>query len=66
MRRWTYLEPGENNEPVKVTRTDAQILDEYYLWWADRMFKIGKGPMVTEANCIDDYVVVHWAELEPE
>jgi hypothetical protein len=57
-----FIEQGPNDEPVKVVMTEAQILKLYWVYWSTRMFEIGKGPMATEQTCIDDWVVINWAQ----
>ena len=61
-RIWRYVEPGDDDQPVTVVMTDAEILEEYFPWWSVQMRKVGKDTLITPENCIDDWVVVHWAE----
>lgn len=61
-RTWQWVEPGEDGvTPVVQTITDGEILDTYYRWWSEQMLNVGRSPMITEQNCIDDFVVIHWA-----
>jgi hypothetical protein len=60
--RWRYVEPGLNDEPVYVEMSEAQILANYFQWWKSKMEKAGKANLISERNCIDDWVVVNWAE----
>ncbi len=62
MRTWRWVEPGENNEPVYQTMTDADILREYFPYWKQQMERVCLQDLISEQNCIDDFVVVHWAE----
>ena len=62
MAIWRYIEPGENNEPIEHIVSDDTILDTYYPWWIEQMKKAGKERLISAQNCIDDWVVVHWAE----
>jgi hypothetical protein len=62
MTSWRHVEPGPDLEPVYITMTEDEILDTFWDYWVSQMQRVGKLPMVTEANCIEDYVVVHWAE----
>jgi hypothetical protein len=60
--RWTYVEPGADGlTPVYTTLTDEQILTHYWPWWSAQMLRAGKLLCATEACCIEDFVVVHWA-----
>jgi len=43
------------------TITDGEILREFYPLWSDMMKKAGKEKLISEENCIEDFVVVHWA-----
>lgn len=42
--------------------TRERILSEYYDYWKSRMTEIGKQHLIDEERCIDDWVVIHWAE----
>ena len=61
MRRWCYVEPGDDWQPVKHVMTEVDILATYYPYWCEQMRKVHKEDQISEQNCIDDWVVVHWA-----
>lgn len=63
MTSWCYVEPGPDGEAVFVTMTDAEIIAEYFPYWSEQMRKkFGEDEsMITHAECIGDWVVVHWA-----
>ena len=66
MKTYCYDERTEINgieEDVVVECTEKEILDEYWDFWHTAMVKkFGKGhELITEQNCIEDWVVVHWA-----
>jgi hypothetical protein len=67
MRYWTYAEPTSETDstPVYHTMSDDDILDSYWGWWYSKMCeKFGKEVVdrdYTKQDCIDDWVVVHWA-----
>lgn len=61
MRFFRWLEPDAAGEPVERTITDEEILTQYYPWWHTEMVRIGKGHLVSNQNCVDDFCVVHWA-----
>ncbi len=44
-----------------VTMTEREILRQYYEYWRAGMVRIGKLDDITPENCIQDWVVVHWA-----
>jgi hypothetical protein len=62
MRRFRYVEPGENDEPVEHIVTDVWIEEHYFPWWQEQMRKVGKESEICLQNCIEDFIVVHWAE----
>lgn len=63
MRKFLTVEPGENWEPIERVFTEAEILALYWDHWRSGMVRLHgpDDPRMTEANCIDDFVVVHWA-----
>lgn len=65
MQHYRFSEPRDpdNNDytPVDITLSKQEVLDSYYEYWSTRMLKINKLPMVTESNCIEDWLVIHWA-----
>lgn len=68
-KSWSYLEPNDpatgDWEARVITMTEQEILDEYYPYWQERMWKVGKADLISPQNCIEDWVVVHWASPDP-
>jgi hypothetical protein len=62
-RAWAYIEPGPNNEPVRVVVSEDELRQTFWPWWQERMIRAGKENLVTFENCVEDFIVVHWAEL---
>jgi hypothetical protein len=62
MRYFRYLEQGQDDEPVRVTISDAQILREYFPHWKRQMEHVGKQALISEEACIEDFCAVNWAE----
>lgn len=60
-RRWSYVEPDDNDRPIVITKTDKEILDFYWKYWSDGMKRIGKTEKIMRENCIQDWAVVNWA-----
>lgn len=62
MRYWSYNEPVGDEV---VTKSEEEILQEYYPYWLGQMVKkLGLGAVIrnyTTQDCIDDWVVVNWA-----
>lgn len=61
MALWMYVEPGDQGQPVVRRYTEAQILAEYWDYWCEGMRQIGKEAQISEAACIEDWVIVNWA-----
>ena len=64
MRYWSYNEQTESGDAV-VTVSEDEILNQYWPWWYVKMCeKFGREVVdsdYTKQDCIDDWVVVHWA-----
>ena len=66
MRYWSYNEQTESlDDAIVVTVSDDEILNQYWPWWYSKMCeKFGKEVVdrdYSKQDCIDDWVVVHWA-----
>lgn len=42
--------------------SEEMIIDEYFPSWVKLMIKANKEHLINHKNCIDDWVVIHWAE----
>jgi hypothetical protein len=62
MRYYRYITQGDGDEPIRVTISEDQILREYFPYWIRQMIRVGRTPLITQENCIDDFCVVHWAQ----
>ena len=63
MTRWRYVEPGPvHGQPIVHELSESEILVEYYSWWIGQMHRVGKADQISERACIEDWVIVHWAE----
>lgn len=60
---WTYVEPGPDDIPVVVTKSEQEILDEYWEYWQKQMLKVAltRPVEISKENCIEDWVTVNWA-----
>jgi hypothetical protein len=64
---WCYDYPEytdvDNNvyTNVTVTMNENQIIDENIDWWTAEMIKVGKQDRISFENCIEDWIVSHWA-----
>jgi hypothetical protein len=63
MKTYSYVEPGLNDEPVVVVMNEAEILMNYWPHWKERMVrKYGEdSELITDENCIDDWIALNWA-----
>lgn len=63
MRYWLYVEPvnSKSFEPIWQVFSDRAILADYWEYWCTQMHKVNKVHEISETNCIDDWVVTHWA-----
>lgn len=62
MKSWSWVEPGDNDEPVVQTITEEEILRTYYPMWAGCLYGLGRANLISAKNCIEDFVTVHWAQ----
>ena len=65
MRKFKIQYPDETGEDVVEIITEHDILygGWYEEWEAKMIRKFGEGhEWITKENCIDDYVIIHWAE----
>lgn len=60
MRKFRYNTPTDTGNQV-VQVTEEEILSTYFDYWSSQMVKAGKQDLISPENCIDDFVVVHWA-----
>lgn len=61
MKYYTIAYPGEFGQHVQETFSEDQIIQSYYKYWYSRMVQANRHDMISRENCIDDWIVVHWA-----
>lgn len=65
LKYWTISYPDEFGNHVEETLSEEEILESYWWWWYPKMCeKFGAeyvDAQYTKQDCIDDWVVVHWA-----
>ena len=63
MKSYRYVEPDENDQVKEVILTEEDILKEYWEFWSRKMAeKFGPNhELITTENCIEDWLVSHWA-----
>ena len=62
MKVWEIQYPDEKYGDITECLTDDGIISQYYDYWSTAMVKVGKTPLITRDNCIQDFVIVHWAK----
>lgn len=63
MKFYSYIEPDEEcGHKINIV-SEKEIIETYWPSWLTRMEEVfGKGhPNITHEHCIDDFVMVHWA-----
>ena len=61
MKYWTIAYPGEFGQHVQETFSEDQIIQSYYKYWYGKMVQANKHEFISREQCIDDWIVVHWA-----
>jgi hypothetical protein len=61
LRYYEYVEPLEGNRVRIVVVSEETILQRFYPLWIYRMKRVGKDDLISTENCIEDFVVIHWA-----
>lgn len=64
MKYYTYVEPTSETDmtPVYHTLSEEEIIKEYWPTFIERIKKLGwSEDSVCHWDCIDAWVVVHWA-----
>jgi hypothetical protein len=65
MKYWSMSYPDENDNDVVETLSEDEIIAQYYPYWSGRMIeKYGQEEFDktwSKKECIEDWVVVHWA-----
>jgi len=65
MKYWTICYPGESQEIVYETLSEADIIQQYWPYWSSKMIDIyGEEEFKkqwSEKECIEDWVTIHWA-----
>lgn len=65
MRYYSYNEMGDDGENIVVTKSETDILHEYWPYWYGKMCeKFGKEVVHAKYSfheCLEDWIVVNWA-----
>lgn len=58
---WAYDEPDINGENRHVIKSEKEIFEEYSEYWSRKMIQMGKKDLISEPDCIDDWIILNWA-----
>lgn len=47
--------------PKTITLTEKEILDDYYGRWSERMRSRNMDDIISEENCIKEFIRLYWA-----
>ena len=64
MKIITFIQPHKLDPEIliEVVMTEEDVLEHYWQFWKDGMTKANKPKeMITESNCIEDFIIVNWA-----
>lgn len=64
-RQFIYSEYTGDHGGVDIIIDEDSLLKDYWEYWSGQMMKVGRSPLITEENCIQDFCVVHWATPLP-
>jgi hypothetical protein len=62
--RYLIVEPPGNfdDDPLVLVYTRDEILKDYFEYWSAKMRLVGKDELISEQNCIEDWIIVNYAE----
>ena len=61
MRYYKYVELTDDLQGMEIAVSEKQILDVFFGYWSGMMKKVGREELISEENCIEDWVVINWA-----
>lgn len=65
-RQFIYSEFSPDIGNVDTIIGEEDIIQSYWGYWSEAMLRVGKSPLITSENCIQDFCVIHWATQLPE
>lgn len=66
MKYYSTIDPDENGNVIEEVWSEQDILDHYWEHWCRNMVLVDKRDIISLENCIDDWIVVNWAEFVKE
>ena len=65
MRYFSYVIPDDNDwEVTKMVYSEKEILEEFWNLWSTEMKGNGYSHLISQENCIQDWVTYRWAQRE--
>ena len=63
MTNWKVVEPEDDTvkTAIVVIYSEEMIIEEYFQFWSQMMKARGKDHLISEQNCIEDWVTINWA-----
>jgi|AntDeeMinimDraft_6_1070357.scaffolds.fasta_scaffold07717_1 hypothetical protein len=62
MKHYKICYPDDEGNNVDEILSERDIIKQYFDFWSRRMSAVGKEHLISYENCIEDWVVVNWAE----
>lgn len=64
MKYWITVSPASADcpEPVYQIYSEKAVLAEYYDYWSSKMRSKNLDHQISEVGCIQDWVIINWAE----
>lgn len=59
-QKWCYDEPSPEGDVHKVF-SEKEVVELYMPYWSDKMTNMGMEDYISDVECIDDWIVLHWA-----
>ena len=61
MKTFKYETPNPDGSVETTVLTEDELIERYWDYWCEQMRKVGKEDLISRENCIEDFIVVHWA-----
>ena len=64
---WCYDEPPEEDGKDRhMEYSEKEILAYYSPWWNVKMKELGRENLISDVNCIDDWIILNFAYKKPD
>lgn len=66
MKYFKIVEPWAQTDGsiyhAEVVLSEETVLEDYFPYWKKKMTEAGKGDLVSEENCLEDWITVNYAK----